>query len=1060
MNEERSPNYLNLIDALLSCPSGEEWKVLSTNQHLIDAGLVQMITQVAEVLRRGGERNAADFLFSIARPMAEALGFSSPTSQFTFLCQILQATQQSNGNPQVVYPLLQANLDKLDDSLVQVLQSVIANLPTEDLEKAKQIAGAIGDFSTLMAQFPLGNRAGNLEIAITGYEVVATVFTHDRFPQAWALNQNNLGNAYSDRIRGERVENLEQAINCYERALQVYTRDAFPEDWAMLQNNLCNTYGQRLRGERAKNLEQAIDYCKNALLVRTSEAFPEYWADSQINLGNAFSLRLLGERAENLEKAIHCYKEALQVYTRDEFPEDWATIQSNLGAAYLYRIHGERVENLEKAIHCYEKALQVRTRQTFPDKWAETQNNLGETFRKPIWGQHPENLKRAIVCYEKALQVYTRDAFPEQWAMTQNNLGEAYRTSFWEERTNNLEQAIRCYEKVLEVYTYEAFPERWATTQNNLAAAYGERVCGSRAENLERAIAHFQNALQVHTRDSFPQYHAETQLNLGVAYQDAGQFPNAHTAFKIGINTVESLRSEIISGSGNEQAKQKLAEEYNKLYQHMVEVCLELAKEEPKYYAQALEYAEHSKTRNLVELILTRDIHAVFPPEIVSQLEQLRDKIASNQYQLQTATAENPTSLAQHLQQLRQQRNELQDRYLAIGYGFKFDQFQAILDNHTAIIQWYITRSGFETFIITRHNIQRLILSTPAGELNDLINWANEYLEAYTQAKTQWINTLAYRLSRLAEILHLEDILKLVPDTCSRLILIPHRYLHLFPLHALPLANGDFLCDRFPNGVSYAPSCQLLQLTQKRERPDFSNFFAIQNPTDDLLYTNLEVETIRSSFPSAQVLVKQAATKTALKASQDLPLAHCNHFCCHGEFNLTSPLESALLLANKERLTLGEIFGLNLKQCRLVTLSACETGLSDPTSVSDEYISLPSGFLYAGSPSVVSSLWKAQDFSTAFLMIRFYENLSQIPKLEEGTVAIALNQAQQWLRNLTTEEFEKLIDECKLQIEQIFSQLPERKYRIFHASLKQARKRKPYPFANPYYWAAFTATGI
>jgi CHAT domain-containing protein len=401
----------------------------------------------------------------------------------------------------------------------------------------------------------------------------------------------------------------------------------------------------------------------------------------------------------------------------------------------------------------------------------------------------------------------------------------------------------------------------------------------------------------------------------------------------------------------------------------------------------------------------------------------------------------------------------LQDRYLPIGYGFNFEKFQETLDDYTAIIQWYITSTGFETFIITRYSLQRLILPTPANDLKALLDWANEYLDAYTQAKTQWINSLASRLSRVAEILHLEDILKLVPNTCTRLILIPHRYLHLFPLHALPLANGDFLCDRFPNGVGYAPSCQLLQLTQKRERPDFSNFFAIQNPTDDLLYTNLEVETIRSSFPSAQVLVKQAATKTALNASQDLPFAHCNHFSCHGEFNLTSPLESALLLANKERLTLGEIFGLNLNQCRLVTLSACETGLSDPTSISDEYISLPSGFLYAGSPSIVSSLWTVNDLSTAFLMLKFYKNF-QSSRKQAGDVASALNQAQQWLRNLTIEKLDQFLNEHKPQLDQVLAQLRPGQRLIFQESLRQIRQRQPLPFANPYYWAAFTATGL
>ncbi len=133
----------------------------------------------------------------------------------------------------------------------------------------------------------------------------------------------------------------------------------------------------------------------------------------------------------------------------------------------------------------------------------------------------------------------------------------------------------------------------------------------------------------------------------------------------------------------------------------------------------------------------------------------------------------------------------------------------------------------------------------------------------------------------------------------------------------------------------------------------------------------LEVETIRSFFSSThtQVLVKQEATKTALDAYQNLPLVHCGHFSCHGYFNVASSLESALLLANNERLTLGEIFQLSLTQCRLVTLSACETGLTDFRSFSDEYIGLPSGFLFAGSPSVVSSLWTVSDLSTAFLMI-------------------------------------------------------------------------------------------
>ncbi|MEH2457851.1 hypothetical protein [Nostoc sp.] len=102
----------------------------------------------------------------------------------------------------------------------------------------------------------------------------------------------------------------------------------------------------------------------------------------------------------------------------------------------------------------------------------------------------------------------------------------------------------------------------------------------------------------------------------------------------------------------------------------MVEVCLRLGKD-----TEAIEYIECSKTRNLVELILNRDIKTIFPPEIVTQLEELQDEIASFQYQLQNGKAENPTILAQHLQQLRQQRQVLQDSHLPVGSGFRFDQF-------------------------------------------------------------------------------------------------------------------------------------------------------------------------------------------------------------------------------------------------------------------------------------------------------------------------------------------------------------------------------------------------
>ncbi|NES02000.1 MAG: CHAT domain-containing protein [Okeania sp. SIO2F4] len=298
-------------------------------------------------------------------------------------------------------------------------------------------------------------------------------------------------------------------------------------------------------------------------------------------------------------------------------------------------------------------------------------------------------------------------------------------------------------------------------------------------------------------------------------------------------------------------------------------------------------------------------------------------------------------------------------------------------------------------------------------------------------------------------------------------ILVPHRLLHLLPLHALPLSDKPDQCllDKFPQGVRYSPSCQVLQLTQNRKQSNFSDFLGVQNPTQDLTYANLQVEVIRQQFDLTEVLIETAATKAALmdEESDDKKLllrdAHCLHFACHGNFYEKSPLESCLTLANEEPLTLGEIFGLNLAQSRLVALSACETGLTVRNSLSDEYIGLPSGFLFAGTPSVINSLWKVDELATAFLMIKFYKNLEKSPQRETGEVAFALNQAQILLRDLTREDFEKFLDQFQQKIEEIWASLSKGKRKIAEKSLEKVRERQPRPFASPFYWSGFIATG-
>ena len=156
--------------------------------------------------------------------------------------------------------------------------------------------------------------------------------TRDTAPEQWATTQNNLANAYADTtLQGDRAENIEQAITGYKLALQIRTRDTAPEIWGMLQNNLAITYRKRIQGDLIENSEHAIASYHSALQVLTHDAFPEKWARTQNNLASAYIARIRGDRANNLERAIVAGQFALKVYTHDAFPKECRQTSRDLG---------------------------------------------------------------------------------------------------------------------------------------------------------------------------------------------------------------------------------------------------------------------------------------------------------------------------------------------------------------------------------------------------------------------------------------------------------------------------------------------------------------------------------------------------------------------------------------------------------------------------------------------------------------------------------------------------------------------------------------------------------
>jgi CHAT domain-containing protein/Tfp pilus assembly protein PilF len=164
-----------------------------------------------------------------------------------------------------------------------------------------------------------------------------------------------------------------------------------------------------------------------------------------------------------------------------------------------------------------------------------------------------------------------------------------------------------------------------------------------------------------------------------------------------------------------------------------------------------------------------------------------------------------------------------------------------------------------------------------------------------------------------------------------------------------------------------------------------------------LPFSRDEAESILAFAPggvSLKALSFDASRATA--TGSDLSQYRIVHFATHGLLNSEHPELSGLVLSLVDAsgkpqdgfLRLHEIYNLKLN-ADLVVLSACQTGLGKQIK-GEGLVGLTRGFMYAGAPRVVASLWQVSDLATAELMKHFYRGL-----LKDGMrPAAALRAAQ------------------------------------------------------------------
>ncbi len=664
-----------------------------------------------------------------------------------------------------------------------------------------------------------------------------------------------------------------------------------------------------------------------------------------------------------------------------------------------------------------------------------------------------------------------------------NSLAAAYRSRIRGERAKNIEEAIAAYSQALEVFTRTAMPVDWATTMNNLAIAYYFRIRGERVENIEEAIAAYQQALEVFRPEALPVDCRRTAWLLGNLYAEENRWSEATKTYQLALEAVEVLYEASLSLVGKEE---ELAETGD-LFHRTAYALTHIGNLE-----SAAVTLERGRARSLSETLARdrADLERVktLAPEVYESYQEAASLLRNLEAQERirsTLEAKNQISVTPEgiRQQALQARQALKDAIQQIrqlpGYenflaSPTFEEISRALKPDEPLIYLTTTPNGSLALILhctstTDPSVESLRLdSLTNAELRELLlgaegaselgGWFGAYFNRQDNRQA-WFDTIDRVTNELWSKLMEPVISHLKQRSVQQAILIPTGPLGLLPLHAAWTEDLEKPCGRRyaldEISFTYAPNAR--SLTNAREiatctPPDA--LLAVDEPrpvkANELPNSEREIQTAIETFPNHQVFKHEQATQQAVKNA--LSNYSVLHFSCHGYANFDEPLNSGLLMTHDEILSLRDLFELRLTGVRLAVLSACETALPGLETI-DEVVSLPTGMLQAGVAGVAASLWSVADISTMMLMARFYE-LWRNQGLEPPE---ALRQAQQWVRDTTNGEkvayFENFLPAFSTT-----KMATSTADALWHKLILEHPDERN--FAHPFYWAAFTYTGI
>jgi CHAT domain-containing protein len=506
--------------------------------------------------------------------------------------------------------------------------------------------------------------------------------------------------------------------------------------------------------------------------------------------------------------------------------------------------------------------------------------------------------------------------------------------------------------------------------------------------------------------------------NLDISYLEA-----AINTAQLTMQLIDDLRNSYLS----RESKLQLAEHEDETYKSALDMCYLAYQltDDSKYSLLAFTIAE--KTKSTVLLSSLREMEAKefggIPDELLNKERVLSRRIAfykENIYEENQNS--NPDSLKistweKYLFQEQREHNELiqlfekqYPEYFSLKYNTEIVTPEALQKNlkNTTVIEYTLSDSSLYSFLIEKG---KFIIKHQKIDSN-FYEHVQAYLSLFQEfdfSKQSYTSFTEYCWQ--SKELYNYLILPIEKEiSCDHLLIVPEGILSYLPFETLiNQIPTEIPNDYYRNlhyllydyAISYSYSSTLYQQVYKGKQakgkkklaafaPEYSNISAFHSSTDQRMVTrqkyrkNLypipgvieEIEEI-SKIVSADIFSGQEASETAFrKVAGKYELLH---LAMHTVVDNKDPMFSKLIFTeipdsiNDGLLNTFEIFGLRLR-ARMVVLSACSTGEGDYSN-GEGVMSLARGFVYAGSPSLVMTMWEVEDKSSISLMKSFYQNL-------------------------------------------------------------------------------------